>query len=217
MSKTILGLAGVLRLERRQILVDLRIGHLDLAVDLALAQALHDHLVADIFAILRVRDILALQGLAELIGGKLVLLRDTLDAALDECIVDLDPLLLRLLQQRTLRDQALEHLLVEDVGRRRLDLLLPQLLLHHAPRVVELILGQRLVVDDGDDSIDDDHAARRASRLRACDCRYRYQRGENKKTSDHAHTFRIPGNSRSPRRRAGSKTRCLSRNRAHCA
>jgi hypothetical protein len=140
--------------QRRQILIDRGVGYRHFAVDLAFAQALHDYLVADVVAILGIRNVLLRQRLAELLGRKLVVLSDALNRALDLAIVDLDTALLGLLQQRALGDQALEHLFVEHVGRRRLHFLLPQLLLHDPPCVVELVLGQGLVIDDSDDAVD---------------------------------------------------------------
>ena len=196
MRDTVLGLAGVLRLQRRQVLIDLGVGDLDLAVDFTLAKALHDHLVADVVAILGIRNVFLRQHLAKVLGRKLVFLRDALNRTLDLAIVDLYALLLGLLQQRALGDQALEHLLVEHVGRRRLDFLLLQLLLHDAPRVVELVLGQGLVIDDSDDTVDVDDRGWRIRRLRANAGGEKRQRGRDDEANVHGQAFRTPGNSR---------------------
>ena len=55
--------------------------------------------------------------LAEILGRQLVVLRDARDRALDLRVVDADAGFLRVLHQHALGDQALEQLLLEDVGR----------------------------------------------------------------------------------------------------
>ena len=76
-------------------------------------------LVADVLAVLAYGNALLREHLAELVGRELVVLRDAQDRALDLRVVDADAGFLRVLQQRALGDQPLEHLLVEHVGRRR--------------------------------------------------------------------------------------------------
>ena len=101
--EVVFGIAACLRLDRRQVLVDFGVAHGDLAVDLALAHALNGDLVADVLAVLGIGDVLLRQRLAELLGGKLVVLRDAQDRALDLRIVDLDAVFLGKLQQRRAR------------------------------------------------------------------------------------------------------------------
>ena len=109
---------------------------------------------ADVLAVVRVRDAFALEHLAELVGRQLVLLGDAQDRALDGRVVDADAVLLRVLQQRALDDQALEHLLVEHVGRRRRDLRRLHLRQHDAALLVQVVLRDRLVVDDGEHAVE---------------------------------------------------------------
>ena len=154
MCEPVLGLTCILPLERRQILFHLGIADGDLAVDFALTKALHRQLVADVFAILRVCDVLVGEGLAEVLGRQLVLLRDALHRALDHCVVDFHAVFLGELQQRALGHQALENLLVEDVRARRLNVLLLELLKHDALGVVQIVLRDRLVVDHCHDAVD---------------------------------------------------------------
>ncbi len=161
----ILVLAAGLRRDRREVVVDLGVGHGDLAVDLAVAHALDDDLAADVLAVVRVGDALALQHLAEFVGRELVLLGDAQDRALDGRVVDADAGLLRVLQHGALGDQALEHLLVEDVERRRRHVGRLQLLQHDAALLVHVPLRDRLVVDDDEHAVERDDLRRRARRF----------------------------------------------------
>ena len=63
----VFALAARLRLDRRQIVVDLGIGHQNLAVDFAIAQPLHHDLPADVLAIVGVRDVLLFEHFAKLV------------------------------------------------------------------------------------------------------------------------------------------------------
>ncbi len=88
-------------------------------------------------------------------------LSDAQHGALNLGIVDLDAIFLGELQQRPLGKHSLQDLLVENVPRRRLDLLLFQLLQDNALGVVEIVLSDRLVIDDRDDTVDADDLVRR--------------------------------------------------------
>src|SRR5207248_11691694 len=68
--------------------------------------------------------------------------------------------------QRTLGHHALEYLLVENVLRRRLHVLLLELLQYDTFGVVEIVLGDGLVVDHGDHPVHVDDTLRRRTRLR---------------------------------------------------
>ena len=161
--KLVLRISGVLDLQRREVVFDFGIAHGKPALDLALAQPLHNQLVADVFAVLRVRNIFLRERLAKVLGGEFVVLRDTLNRPFDECVVDLDARLFGKLQQRSLSDEALEHLLLEHINRRRLQLLLLHLLQHDARCVVDIVLSNRLVVYHCDHAVDTDHSRRRPS------------------------------------------------------
>jgi hypothetical protein len=192
----VLRFAGVLRFQRCQVLIDLGVRDLDLAVDFTLTKALDDHLVADVVAIFGIRNVFLRQQLAEFLGRELVLRRDALNCPLDLAVVDLYAVLLGLLQQRALGNQSFQHLLVEHVGGGRLDLLLLQLLLHDSPRVVELVLRHRLVVDDRDHAIDGYDRGWGIRGLRADACGEQHQRGREDEANVHGKFFRTPGNSR---------------------
>jgi hypothetical protein len=100
-------------------------------------------------------------------GRQLVILRNAQDGALDLGVVDFHAVFLGELKQRALGHHPLEHLLVENILRRRLHVLLLELLHDDALGVVEIVLGDRLVIDHGDDPIDgDDPILRRWTRLR---------------------------------------------------
>ena len=161
-GQPVFGLAPGLRDDRRQEIVDLGVAHVELAVDLAVAQPLHHDLVADLLAILGVGDAFALHRLPEVLRRHLVLLRDARNRPLDLEVVDAHAGLLRVLHQRALGDQPLEQLLVEHVGRRRRHLLRLHLLQNGALLLVQVELRQRLVVDHRDHAIErDDRAGRR--------------------------------------------------------
>ncbi len=113
-----------------------------------------------------------LSALAELVGRQLVVLRDAQDGALDLRVVDANAVLLGELQDRTLGDDPVEQLLVEHVGGRRRHVLRLHLRENGPLLVVDVELRHRLVVDDGDDAVEE-HAAvgrrtRRARRGRPC-------------------------------------------------
>ena len=120
----------------------------------------------NVLAIPGIVDVLLRQRLAKIFCGKLVLLRDTQDRALDHRIVDFNAVFLGELKQRTLGHHALEYLLVENVLRRRLHVLLLELLQHDTFGVVEIVLGDGLVVDHGDHPVHVDDTLWRCNRLR---------------------------------------------------
>ena len=96
--------------------------------------------------------------------------RDARERALDLRVVDANAGFLRVLQEHALGDEPLEQLLFEDVGRRRRDVRGLHLAQHDALLLVDVVLRQRLVVDDGDHAVDRDHAVERraaAGRRRA--------------------------------------------------
>ena len=156
----VLVLAAGLRGDRREVVVDLGVGDEDLAVDLAVAQPLDHDLAADV-----------LDGTCgtTMPSRSSILRNSSADSlfscamrrivALDRRVVDADAGLLRVLQQRALGDEPLEHLLVEHVRRGRLQPRLAELLHQDALLLVHLVLRERLVVDDGDDAVERDRAA----------------------------------------------------------
>ena len=150
----VFGIAGILRLDCRQIMIDFSVAHGQPALDLAFAQALHHELTADVVAILRIGNFFRRQRLLEILRRQLVVLGDALDRALDLRVVDTQARFLRELHQRPLGDQALEHLLLEYVRRRGLHVLLLHLREHDTSGVVHLVLRNRLVVHDRDDAVD---------------------------------------------------------------
>jgi hypothetical protein len=158
--EAVLGLAAGLRGDGGEEVVDLGVAHRDAAVDLAVAQPLDGDLVPHVLAVARVAQPFALDRGAELIRGQLVVLNDPLDRALDLRVVDLDAGLLRVLHQRAVDDQPLEQLLLQHVVGRRRHLLRLHLLHDDALLEIEVVLRQRLVVDDGDDAIEGDDGGR---------------------------------------------------------
>ena len=166
MCETVFRFSSKLRLGRGEVIFDLGIAHRDAGIDLALAQPLHDDLAAHVLAVPDVRDPVSGERLAKPVERELVVFGDALDCALDLGVVDLDAAVLGVLQQGTFGDQALEHLLIEDVGRRLLHILLFQLLHDDAFGVVELVLRDGLVVDHRDDAIDSNYAWRGRARYR---------------------------------------------------
>jgi hypothetical protein len=115
---------------------------------------LHRDLVADVVAVLGERDAFTLDRLAEVVVGQLVVLGDARQRALDLRVVDADAGLLRVLQQHALGDEPLEQLLLEHVGRGRRDVGGFHLAQHDALLLVDVVLRERLVVDDRDDAVD---------------------------------------------------------------
>ena len=132
MRELVFGVSGFLRFQRRQVMIDFGVADGQRALDLALAQALDDDFVADVFTILGVVYFFLCELLAEFFGRHLVVLGDALYRALDLRVVDAQAGFLRILHQRPLGDDALEHLFIENIGGRRLDVLLFHLRQHDA-------------------------------------------------------------------------------------
>ncbi len=220
MREIVFRLAPGLRLDGGEIVVHFGVAHRDLLVYFALAQPLHQDFVAHVFAVLAVGNIVLGQCLMQPIERQLVVLGNPLNRAVDHRVIDLDAVFLRELHQRTLGDQAFEHLLVEDIGARLLHLLLLQLLQDDAFGVVELVLRDGLVIDHGNDAVQ-----RNGALWRRCPCRRRVLRrgnrvgqGKHCKNKIRTDMFRIPGSIGPPRRRwVVSLDRCRSDSRARCA
>src|SRR5690606_41805935 len=97
------------------------------AVDLALAQPAPDDLLAHVLAEAREARAVTLDALAQLRDRQPVFLRDRAERLVDLGVVDANAGVARRLQLRAVDDHALENLLLERVGRRRLDVLGPKL------------------------------------------------------------------------------------------
>ena len=134
--------------------VDLALGHDDLVVHLALAQAGHDDFGPNVFAKLGERDTVALESGPHLLRGELVLFGDACDGAIELGIVDAQPALLCILKLHAIRDHTFEQLPFDDVARRRRSPLLCELLHRELHSLIELARGNCFIVHDGDDAVD---------------------------------------------------------------
>ena len=139
----------------------LGVAHLDLVVNLALAQPRQEDLLAQVLAPAFERHAVRFEGFAKLGERHVVVLGDALHRAVELQLVDADAGLARHLQLRLLEDQALEHLVLEHVALGRGRALPAQLPLGAVDGLVQL--GQRddFLVDDRDDAVDDSDALRR--------------------------------------------------------
>ena len=99
-----------------QISVDFGVGNLDLVVDFMLAQALHHHFVADLFAESGVRHAFLFHLVAHLLQRHLLLLGDAADRAVEFLIADLDAHFLGQLLLRALDDHRLKYLALQVGG-----------------------------------------------------------------------------------------------------
>ena len=82
--------------------VDFRIGDNDLVVDFAFAQTRHENFAADIFAKTRKRNAVFFQRQPQLRDDHLVILRDTLDGAIQFRVVDAHAVLFGKLRHRAI-------------------------------------------------------------------------------------------------------------------
>ena len=146
--------------------VDLVFGNDDLVVDLALAQAGHDDLGADIFAELRERHAVSFERLPQLGHRDLVLLGYPRDGPIELHVIDAQPRFSGELKLHAVGDEALEQLTFDDGPRRRFGSLLRKLLHRELSSLLELARGDRFVVDHGDDAVDHDGPARSLRGLR---------------------------------------------------
>jgi len=141
--------------------VDLAVAHLDAVVDFTLAQARQHDLLAQLLAPGLERDIVALEGDAEIGEAHVVALRHALHRAIELQLVDADALVARELRLRLVEDQALEHLALEQAALRQRGSLPAQLALRRRHRLAELGRRDHFLVDHGHDAVDRQHALRR--------------------------------------------------------
>src|SRR5690606_5963210 len=149
---------------RSQERVDVGIADLDAAVDLAFAQALAHDLFADVVAEARETRAVALDALAQLDDRQLALLGDRRQRTVHLRLVGTDAEFARRLRLRAIDDHPLEHLLLEHVGRRRLDVLRAKLPLGYPQAQRKLARRDRFAVHDRDDPIDRRRRLRRGRR-----------------------------------------------------
>ncbi len=131
----------------------LAVGDLDARVDLAFAQPIQDDVLPDVIAKLRKRNAVGFEPLPQRLHRHAVGLRDAPESCVDRRVVDPDTGFARQLQLRTIDNHPLEHLAFQNVCRRWLNLLAPQLHFRDACARAQLIGGDDFVVDDGDDPI----------------------------------------------------------------
>ncbi|MPM97632.1 hypothetical protein SDC9_144807 [bioreactor metagenome] len=111
-----------------EVIVDFAVGDDQLAIDLPFAQANRDHFVTDIFPEAGVLDAILFQRCTEFRNGHPVSCRDAADGLIELDIVDPHAGILGVLQLRTIHDQALEHLALQNILRRQGSSLFFQLL-----------------------------------------------------------------------------------------
>lgn len=146
-----------------QVEVDLAVGDDELAVHLALAQAHHRHFTADFLAETRVVDAVLFQRLAELLRGHLVVAGNAADGLVELVVVDAQSGIAGKLHLDAIHDDALEQLPLEDILRRQRRALLLQLLERRVETDAQIVEGDDLVTDDGDDAIGLDRLGRRGT------------------------------------------------------
>ncbi len=164
MGQFVFHVLPVCRLVLLQVAVDLAVAHLDLVVDLALAQLRQQDLVAHLVAELVEVHAVALERGTELRQREVVALGDALDGGVELRVPDLEPALLRQLQLRLLEDQPLQDLALEHLAIRQRRALAPQLALHERDVLVELALRHHVLVDDRHDAVDRDELLGRRRR-----------------------------------------------------
>ncbi len=163
---------GVLHVLEEEL--DLAVAHLDPVVDLALAQAREQHLLAHVAAEGVEGEAVALERGAELRHGHLVVLGDALHRALELQLVDADAAVTRHLRLRLVEDQPLEHLPLQHRALGRRDAAAPQVALGEADGVVELRKRDHFLVDDRDDAVDE-----RTLRERRAAARKQHEQGDD--------------------------------------
>jgi hypothetical protein len=138
----------------------LGVAHLDAVLHFPLAQAGKDDLLADVLAERVERHAVALQHLAEVGEGHLVLLGDPLHRPVELHLVDADPGVAGMLQLRLVEDQALEELALQHRALRRLRAAPRELALRRLHRLVQLRERDDFLVHHGDDAVDELHLLR---------------------------------------------------------
>ncbi|MEI2746113.1 MAG: hypothetical protein V9G22_12045 [Ottowia sp.] len=134
--------------------VHLGVGDAQLGLDLALAQARQQHLVAHVVLEVLHRDAVLLDAAVQLgHRGQLVLARDRQLGLGQRGGVDLEAGFARVLQLRALGDQALQDFLAQRLGLRRRGAALAQLALGTRHAGAHFLVGDRLAVDQGDDVV----------------------------------------------------------------
>jgi hypothetical protein len=144
--------------------IDLAVVHLDLVLDFALAEPREQNLLAQVLAPGVERDVVALEGAAEIGQRHLVVLRDALDRAVELEVVDPDAGVARLLQLRLVEHQPLEDLPLEHRARRRRGSLAVQLALGGGDRGVQLGERDHFLVHHRHDAVDERRPLRRRER-----------------------------------------------------
>ena len=132
----------------------LAVRNLNARIDLALAQPIQDDVLPNVVAKLRKRNAVGFEPLPQRLHRQAVGLCDAPERRIDRRIVDPHTRFARQLHLRTIDDHPLEHLALEHVGRRRLNLLAPQLHFRDARPRAQLIGGDDFIVDDRDDAVD---------------------------------------------------------------
>ncbi len=133
---------------RREEVLHLLIGHLDTLGNAALTHTADDHLAADLLAGGFQAKTVTGQRLAELLQRHVVALGDGAHGLVEFFVGDADAGALTDLQLQILGDQALEHLLLQHVGRRRIGAALLDGLLDLAHALIQLALHDDVVIDD---------------------------------------------------------------------
>ena len=152
----------------RQLVLEARIG-IDVArnefVDLGLADAgvalavlarqrRNGQFAAHGLAVVGVIDAVVQQSLAKLGQAQPILPGQPLHGLVELAVGDLDAAALGLLHQQRIVDQLLQHLAAQHVDGRNAAIVAAYLDAHQADAVVELALGDRTLVDDGDDAVE---------------------------------------------------------------
>jgi len=146
--------------------VDVGVAHADARLDLALAQARQQHLVAHVGLEVLDRDALLLDALVQFgHGGQVVLAGNGQLGLRQGGVVHAQTQFARVLQLGALGDQALEHLLAQAGGGRRHHAALAHLAQGPRHARAHLVVGDGLGVDHGDDVV-----GRAGGRRGGCRC-----------------------------------------------
>ena len=137
-----------------EIRIDLALGDFDLLRHFALAQALRRDFVADFIAEGREGDAVGEKPLTELFNREIILPRNLLDRGVHHLVVHADARLTGALQNRAFGNEALEDLRAQKLHRRQLNILAAQVDRHRMHALLKLVLGDDVVVDDGDDAVE---------------------------------------------------------------
>ena len=166
-------------------LVELARRDVDARIHVALPEQRQHDLAPHLLAIGGVVEALLLERHGHLLERDVVALRDVAQRLVQRFVGHLHAEARRALHLDLLQDQALEHLLADDVGRRHLRALAAQALGDERRLRVELALQHDAVVDDRDHAVERDAACGHVARLREGGAREQERAKETGQDSAH--------------------------------